>query len=346
MKTTLLLLVLLGAWSCAPLTPSPEVPAVASAPQPGAAPTTALEAYLARRRGAEDSTAVARPWIAVLPFVDASGFRKDLWDLGLEMSRLVAAEMAAYPDWQVVPSQAVEEAVGADAERDLTPGLAVACVRSLAVDLVLQGTVADFNMGRFTAGDPLLGGYKSYTGTAKLRATATRCADGGVVGEVTADREVVNRDLGLDLLGKPREQDVLFAGLAGTRFGSPEFRATVVGKATMEAVGQLLQDLVALTSPQGLEVKGRLPEVLSVYGEDVYINLGSEDRVRAGYCFEVVAGPQRVREEGEDPHRVLGVVVVKEVIGARLSSVRVLRGAGSFGQGDRLQLAPTHPAAQ
>ncbi|MEW6751462.1 MAG: hypothetical protein AB1505_10870 [Candidatus Latescibacterota bacterium] len=347
MNRILAVVLVVTGWGCAPLQPPQEKPPDGQSSPGGAGlpAEAALTRFLHRKHLVADTSAAARPWVAVLPFTDDSGFRGDIWDVGREMARLICAEMIAYPEWQVVPPEVVEE-VFAAVGRSSGPQQVLEGARHMEADLVLQGTVTGFNMGRFTVGDPLLGGYKSYSGIAQLRAQAIATADGAPLGEVAAEREVVDRDLGLDLLGKPREQDVQFASLRGLRFGSEEFRQTVLGKATLEAVGELLQGLAALVSPRELKLSGQPPEVVSVYQEEVYINLGSENLVRAGYRFEVLPGPLRVRQGGEDPHRVVGVVEVREVIGARLSSVRVLQGAGSIRQGDRVQLAAPSPAAQ
>ena len=294
-----------------------------------------LSEYLQQRRSNDDSIGVMQPYIAVLPFADKSGFLKDIWDLGPEMARLVSLEMGIFPDWRVVPFEVVREVVTGNGK--LKPERAVEWGRMMKADLVALGTIHDFNMGRFSVGDPLLGGYKSYTGTARLQIQILRVEDGSGLGMVEAARELTDRDLGLDLLGKPREQDLKFTGLREMSFGSQAFRETVLGQATLEAVGELLQKLTGLVRPRALNMGGKVAEILSVYGDDVYINVGSENGLRAGYRFEVLPGAQRVREEGADPRQQIGVVEVVAVIGARLSSVRFLEGREAIRAGDRLE---------
>lgn len=324
-------------WSCAPLTP-PEIPSSAPGGEGDKEEkrVSALERYLHLRRLSADSTAATRPYIAVLPFVDKSGFRKGVWDLKREMARLLSEEMTAFPEWQVVPYEAMNEVVGESKKLDLPA--AVEKGRILEADIVLLGTIHDYNMERLSVGDPMLGGYKSYSGIAKLELRAVRVDDQSEMGLVEAERELVDRDLGLDLLGKPRDQDLQFAGLKEVAFGGEDFRATILGKATLETIDELLQKLVQQVRPQALNLGGQPAELLSVYGTDVYINIGSENRLRAGYRFEVFPGSQRVRQEGIDPLLRIGVVEVQEIIGARLSSVRVLEGEKSLRAGDRLRL--------
>ena len=337
MKRAIWLLFLLGSWGCAPLTqPEGIESGKANSSQEGLEETPSLlSEYLRQRQSSADSIGVMQPYIAVFSFVDKSGFRKDIWDLEPEMARLVSLEMEIFPDWRVVPFEVVQEVVG-DAGK-LKPDRAVEFGRMMEADLVALGTIHDYNMGRFSVGDPLLGGYKSYTGIARLQLQVLRVEDGSATGTVEAVRELTDRDLGLDLLGKPREQDLKFTGLKDTPFGSQAFRETVLGQATLETVSELLQKLTGLVRPRALNMGGKVAEVLSVYGGDVYINVGSENGLRAGYRFEVLPGTQRVREEGVDPRQHIGVVEVVEVIGARLSSVRFLDGGEAIRAGDRLE---------
>jgi TolB-like protein len=328
---TLMLLLL---WSCAPLTrpPAPDAPTAESTSSPV---TSALQDYLSRRSLDADAQPT-RPHIAVLPFVDESGFRQGIWDLENEMARFMATSMVIFRDWQVVPHDAVQEALS-ERREIASPDAARALGERVMADIVVRGTIREFNMGRFTVGDPLLGGYKSYQGIAGLEVSALRVADGSEIAAVEATRETVNRDLGLDLFGKPREQDVQFTQLSQTAFGSEEFRATVLGEATVEAMEELLARLAAAIRPGALHLSGRIPTIVSADGE-VYINIGSENGVRVGYVFAVFPGLDRVRENDMDRMQQIGTVVVDAVIGARLSSVRVVERADLIAAGDRLQL--------
>jgi hypothetical protein len=295
-----------------------------------------LERYLEWKRTVPDSGVAMRPFVAVMPFKDRSGFRKDIWALESEMARLLSAEMAASAEWRVVPYEVVDEVIAANQQPDLSQ--AVEFGRAMGADIVLRGTILDYNLGRLSVGDPLLGGYKSYRAVAKLQLQAVRVDDQSDIGTVDAERELVDRDLGLDLLGKPRKQDLEFTGLKDTPFNSEAFRRSVLGQATLETVQALLEKFAGLLHPQSLNLGSEPAEVLSVHGAEVYINLGSENGLRVGYRFTVFPGSRRVQEEGMRPEQQIGVVEVQTVIGARLSSVRVLEDTGKVMVGDRLQL--------
>ena len=166
--------------SCAPLT-SPEggVPGEwQEVAEEAVAPPSALEAYMAARLRYGDGP---RPdFVAVVPFADESGFRQGVWDVEYEMANMLSIELAAIPEWQVVPFNAVAELTMAADGRDGWSPLEVG--RHLQADMVVLGLLQDYDMRRLSVGDPLLGGYQSYVAVAQMQAEVVRVADGGESG--------------------------------------------------------------------------------------------------------------------------------------------------------------------
>ena len=322
--------------SCAPLT-SPEggVPGDwQGTPEETVATPSALEAYMAARLRYGEGP---RPdFIAVVPFADESGFREGVWNVEYEMANMLSIDLAAIPEWQVVPFNAVAElTMAADGREGWSP---LEVGRHLLADMVVLGLLQDYDMRRLSVGDPLLGGYKSYVAVAQIRTEVVRVADGGEVGIAETLHEVNERDLGLNFLGKPREMDKEFAGLAEIEFGSDAFRETLLGGATLAAMDDQVQKIASMLKPGGIEIQDVSPEIISVYGDDIYANLGSEHGLRPRFRFGVYPNADRAEAEGLDPKQALAVVEVAEVIGARLSSLRVLGETGAIMPGDRLKL--------
>ena len=103
----------------------------------------------------------------MVPFADESGFREGVWNVEYELANMLSIELEAIPEWRVVPFLAVAELTleyGAETE---TKALQIA--RQLGADVVLLGLLQDYDMRRFSVGDPLLGGYKSYTAVAQMQ---------------------------------------------------------------------------------------------------------------------------------------------------------------------------------
>jgi hypothetical protein len=335
----------LGTWcllcfGCAPLT-LPESPLVAAGvPADRVAVDTlvvsALERYLHLRHLQADTTAAARPYIAVLPFADESGFREGVWDVEHEMAGLLSARMAIQPDWHAVPYKAVAEVVGKS--RKIKKEQALLAGRRLEADFVITGRLLDYDLRRLSVGDPMLGGYKSYAGVAEIELRVLRVHDESEFDLMSERKEIIDRGLGLDLLGKPRDQDLQFINLAKIPFGSADFDSTAIGQATQEVMGTLINRLIEMVKPSGLHLEGELAQILSVYGDEIYINIGSENGLHSGYRFGVYPGVERASAEMVDALKRVALVEVKEVIGARLASVVVLEGKEWIKVGDRLQL--------
>lgn len=322
-------------WSCAPLTSPAGGPEEWQKPEPPPPPPSALEQYLKAR---QHYGLGPRPdFVAVVPFVDESGFREGVWNLEYELANMVSAELAPVRNWEVVPFDAVAELALEWGFASLEKALAIG--RELEADFVIVGLLQDYDMRRLSVGDPLLGGYKSYSATAQMRVEIARVDDGGTIGHAEAQRALTDRDLGLDLLGKPREQDLQFAGLKELAFGSEPFRQTLLGQATVEAVGELVHKVATAFEPEGLVFAGDAPEVIAVYSEDIYANIGSDHGVRPRLRFFVYPSDARVEAEGLASAESVALVEVAEIISTRLASLRVLRATGTIKPGDRLELA-------
>lgn len=338
-KPLVLVLWCLLGLGCAPLTlPAPPVDlaAVADSAAADTVVVSPLARYLELRRANPDSAAALRPYIAVLPFADDSGFREGVWDVEHEMARLLSARMAAQPEWHSVPYAAVAEVVGKT--RKLKKEQALLAGRRLEADFVIMARLQDYDLRRLSVGDPMLGGYKSYAGVAEIELRVLRVHDETEFDLLHTRKETIDRGVGLDLFGKPRDRDLQFVNLAKIPFGSADFDSTAIGMATQDAMGELINKLVEMIKPSGLHLDGELAQILSVYGDEIYINIGSENGLHSGYRFGVYPGVERVTTEMLDGLRRVAVVEVKEVIGARLASVVVLEGKEWIRVGDRLQL--------
>ena len=321
--------------SCAPLTSPEGGPEDWHKPEPPAPPPSALEQYLELRQRYGSGP---RPdFVAVVPFVDESGFREGVWNVEYELANMLSAELVAVRNWKIVPFDAVAELAMEWGFASHEQALAIG--RELGVDFVIVGLLQDYDMRRLSVGDPLVGGYKSYSAVAQMRVEIARAGDGGTIGQAETLRELTDRDVGLDLLGKPREQDLQFASLKEVEFGSEEFRQTLLGQATVEAIGELVHKVAAVFEPEGLVFEGDAPEVIAVYSEDLYANIGSAHGIRPRLRFFVYPGNERIKAEGLDPKESVALVEVAEIISTRLASLRVIRTTGEIKAGDRLEIA-------
>ena len=321
--------------SCAPLTSPAGGPEDWQKSEPPPPPPSALEQYLEMRQRYGSGP---RPdFVAVVPFVDESGFREGVWNVEYELANMLSAELVAVRNWKIVPFDAVAELAMEWGFASYEQALAIG--RKLGADFVIVGLLQDYDMRRLSVGDPLVGGYKSYSAIAQMRVEVVHADDGRAIGKAETLRDLTDRDVGLDLLGKPREQDLQFASLKEVEFGSEEFRQTLLGQATVEAIGELVHKVVAAFEPEDLVFGGDAPEVIAVYSEDIYANIGSAHGVRPRLRFFVYPSHERIKAEGLAPEESVALVEVVEIISTRLASLRVIRATGEIKAGDRLKLA-------
>ena len=300
----------------------------------------ALQQYLNEREAVSDTLEAYRPYIALLPFVDDSGFRHD-WDMEDEVPGLLTTEMEKQPQWRLVPYSVVLDALastGLHLRSTLDDDGRAACDvgELLRADYVGLGTLIDYNFERLQAGDAMLGGYKSFKGTTELEVTLLRVRDRTPLDTVNERSEFLDRGLGLDLLGRPRRQDLEFVGLRTMDFGSEEFLKTAIGQATAEAFAAIVDGLDYAIRPSGVKIEGEGANILSVEGEEIFINIGSKNGVHEGYRFRVLPGRARALNSALDPASSVAVIEVVDVIGGRLSRVRKISGK-EIAADDRLQ---------
>jgi len=268
--------------------------------------------------------------IAVFPFEDRSGF-KGSWNLEKEMAVFLASRLSENPFYIMVPYDSIEALIPKSPKRKLSGNELVGYGASLGADYVISGRINDFNISRFSAGLPMLGGYVSYQAKVDLEIHILRVIDKAEVGVISGNGEISDRDLGMTLLGKPREKDLQFYGLDETPFGSREFERTIIGKATLDAVGELKEKIADVIRPPSLP-EGIVGRVVSVSddGSSVYLNLGSDDGVKIGDKFviysegETLFDPVTGKPLGKSEAKV-GVVQIIVVNAPHLSKAKIVQ---------------------
>ena len=320
--------------TCAPLT-KPSVRSPESVQISQEQNLSPLDRYLQSRPLEKAVSEIARPFIAVLPMKDVSGFREGVWDIENEFPAHLTAELSTQDVWRVIPYGAVLQVSGSP--REVWPDEEILHIaKILRADIVIEGTIIDYNMERLHVGDPLVAGYKSFRGIAEVEMTAVRGEDASLIGTMYSKQETTDREVGLDLFGKPRDQDFQYVNLDKMIFGSKDFRNTPIGVATVKALVEIVDKLSVLIRPGDIRLGSEAPEILSVYGSEIFINLGSENAVHRGYRFEVFPGPERAIEQELNTLARTAIVEVSDVVGARVAR-GVLIGTGDIASGDRLK---------
>ncbi len=168
----------------------------------------------------------------------------------------------------------------------------------LPAQYLLLGDIRSFGISRFGVITPMVGGYQSYSMETKINIKIFKKDTHSFMHEFVLRAKIIDRDLGLTLLGGPGGPDRGFRELEKISFQSPSFQQTIIGKALMEIHKQLLPILDSLCTmgktsspPDSLPMtSGKLLQgkILLVENNEVYLNLGSKDGLLSGEEFEVV----------------------------------------------------------
>ena len=119
--------------------------------------------------------------IVFMPFYDESGYRGP-WDLGYQVPEMLGDMLGGTDDYFIVVPMDTIRSIMSKPETEsavmkfldlfrnkkriqkiLTDAEVLSVARKLKGDIAITGVVSDFNMRRTGGGEPMIGGYKSYT---------------------------------------------------------------------------------------------------------------------------------------------------------------------------------------
>ena len=267
--------------------------------------------------------------LAVIPFEDHSGF-DGAWDVEFGLTGLLSERLAAVQGYLVIgpdSSARTEAAVEVAASDSGRPREAL--FDSLQAGYLVTGTIEEFGISRFGIVTPTLGGYQSYRAGARVSFSLWERGAAGAMLTDQAEAEVKQGGLGLTLLGKPTDEMAQWEMLDKLEFGSEAFMATIIGQAVDTLLIEMVGKFQAALPPQkNLESAIGPAVIVSIDGDQVYINRGFEDDVHIGDRFEVYRRGEELRdpETGEllgYSDRRVGVIRVNFVKSAHLSVAEV-----------------------
>jgi len=284
------------------------------------------------------------PRLAILSFGDEAGFQ-GTWDLSEDVPRSLADHLMALSSLRIIDADSARSAERAarDAGDSGIP-LAAAVGRALNADYVLRGVVTACGVRRVVAGDPNLGGYRSFTYSVGLeQVELTRTTTASVVRTLSVVRDSVMRPLELNLFGRPTSHDKEFEALLKIDFGGEAFDELPFGHFIRGALDDLASDVVStIYDRRPLILSREGARVLAVDEEQIFLGIGVDDYLEIGDVVPIL---------DDEGHRV-GLVEVVEMIGPHLSSANLLESAGDtengvveLGQRFGQRLAPDAAAA-
>ena len=266
--------------------------------------------------------------IVILPFEDHSYFR-GVWNIRQDIPRQLSELLRRTGDFVVRPIDTAATVLPkAGKATTLTDDQARSIGQAAGADLVLTGDILNFSIRRISVGNPYVAGYSSYAALVEIDTRLLRTLPGAQVGvAIQGKAETTATDLGLTLLGKPTETEAIHTRLNTVPFGDEQFATTIIGRVTFEALQQIVDELAAkVVDLSALALRDA--KVLSMEGDEGFVNLGLEDKIEAGYRFAVYCR--------QDTQRV-GVVQIAAVLAPHLSRIKVLEGGEAIREGDLLR---------
>jgi len=277
--------------------------------------TFAVTAALLLMSSVETLTSVTGKRVVFMPFYDESGYRGP-WDLSYEIPEMLGDMLGGADDYfYVVPMDSVREAIGPmepesavkrflrlfsnskKPRKVFTDSEVLAIARKLGADIAITGVIEDFNMKRTGGGEPMIGGYKSYTTKVKIeQVRVLRVSDGRPLGTVRGEETKNTRGLGLELFGKPRQMDLEFLSMDSLDFGSKRFLSTMWGETTIEALNKVHKELRSVIArPDSSWFLAKKFKIISIDAGNPIVNAGAADGVSPGDRFVVYAVESGVR---------------------------------------------------
>lgn len=247
----------------------------------------------------------------------------------------LATSLAKSGKFRVIERQQLDQVL---AEQNLgdsgrvDPSTAANIGKILGVQLIVVGSVAEFDVSEKSANIPQVGKWKWGHGVGGSLVTGKAKLNARLVDTTTAEILGAYEGSGSYSFGKGE--------FAGASLGT-DWNAGMASKVLDEAIQQLTVDISSkATGITPATVRGGLEAKVAKVGDDgVYLNIGSGAGIKAGDRFEI----KRMGEQITDPdsgevlggeETVVGTIEIVKVMGEKLSVGRPVSGSG-FAVGDK-----------
>ena len=276
--------------------------------------------------------------ISILPFENRSNY-KGKANISDVIPRLLGEKLSELGLYQVVPQdslqnflkeQKVEKFDFDEKGKDLLKNIG----NAVRADVLITGVISDFNMSRFGVGNPMIGGYGSYSASIEVKINLYRALDGQMLFSTVGSAKEVDRNVDITLLGKSTKKMLEFSGFQELTFSREELENTMIGSAINKALNNLVEKIREELSPPtiSMELREDLSEpcILMVSDNMAYVNIGSDDGIRLGDKFVIstqkeLKDPQTGTFLGHVEQRT-GVIQIIQIEAVHLSKARILEG--------------------
>ncbi|MBD3346879.1 MAG: hypothetical protein GF401_17630 [Chitinivibrionales bacterium] len=307
----------------------------------------------------------ARTTVFFFPFEDKVEL-KDTWDLTVDVPRWYSTTLDTIGERDssivCVPFDTVCALLKKSAMKRndyLMPSSIVRIAGVLGADYALTGTVTRFSVvkralntdapmnvtnefNRSThqqAGITVMGGLQSYSADIAMEIDIYETKNGQRIQTLDLDSEEKDAGFKMYLSFQQDNPELNFHYMARSPFGSVYFQRSIAG-AVMHHFARKVQFAVHRHTETGAPVVEEVSKeymegaILAREGNDVYINLGKEDRLLQGEMLEVLKPDRPVRDEKGDTlgwvEKPVGTIKVRFIKAAHFSVADIIEEADSI----------------
>ncbi len=241
-------------------------------------------AWTALAGSALDSPTAAPVRVALIRLENRSSYNGP-WDISRHLSRQLQSSLSANTGMQAAPAADVSEASHSllNLSDDVLDARKIRAVgRACGSDIVISGTIDHFTLEGQSGISYRVGGLERFVGEVTLTITVVDARSGAVLMDRrTATGKISDNDVGLALLKGPgyRETTNILQVIWDSPIDTDLVQGSVLGRAMQMVVADATAQISRVVSGVA---SGREGRVVRVRGQDIYINLGSEDDLRPG----------------------------------------------------------------
>ena len=283
------------------------------------------------------------PVCGFLPFSNKSGFDNKNWDIRMDIPGIFADSLKRTGKYQIKKLSEIDEYLELKKIRSYQyekEEILNRLANDLKLYYLIAGKIDQFNLSRVNIGSFLVGGYESYKVEIKVSFFVYHRQQDTKTDYFIISSDVQQKDIGINLVGRPSPHYVSFAALDTLEFDSPAFNQTIMGEAIKELTADFAAKFFELVPVAGT-VESEMPPpslepgtfkeatIVFVRENEIYINAGKGDNVHEGDVLNVYTQGEPIMDPASE--QVLGyadkyigkikVIMVKDI---HLSIARII----------------------
>lgn len=283
--------------------------------------------------------------VAFTKFENTSSY-EGIWELEYDFPNFISGYLRERFEIQVLSPKLMEDELSNSHIQNFSLH---EMLRNLGYKYLISGKVTKFSISRFTAGEPKLAGYETYSNDIAFTISILDLNSQQTIYADAFSNELSDLGVGITIFGRESESKKEFYSLDKMKFGSAEFAHTLIGKNMLALCEKFAEHSKAHfselkindvnlikddpnPSPSPFIKKIVRGEILLIDYEtkEVFINLGSSDNLSSGAILSIYSvgdslfDPSTEQFLGVSDKKV-GEVEIVEVRGERFS-LGVIRG--------------------